>query len=223
MFIGHYAVGFGAKRATPRLSLGVLVLAVEWVDLVWPVLLIAGIERVRIVPGITKLTPLDFVSYPWTHSLLAAIVWSLLFAGVARWRGRSMREAVVLGVCVFSHWVLDFVTHRPDLQLYWGPQRVGLGLWNHVVPEIILEGGLFVAGLAVYLRATRAKDGIGTWSLWGFAAFIVVVWVANLFGPPPPSATMIGYAGLAQWLLVAWAFWIDRHREAVVGTAHDMD
>lgn len=213
MFIGHYAVGLAAKRKAPRISLGFLVMAVEWVDLVWPVLVLAGVERVRIVPGITKLTPLDFVWYPWTHSLLAAVVWSLLFFAVAKAWKRTTLESTILGLCVFSHWILDLIVHRPDLPIAWGPTRVGFGLWNHPVPAIIVEGGLFVAGIVIYLRSTHAKDRIGTWSLWGFALFLFLVWIANLFGPPPPSVKAIGYAGLSQWLMVAWAFWIDRHRE----------
>ncbi|HEU5299248.1 MAG TPA: metal-dependent hydrolase, partial [bacterium] len=130
MFLGHYAVAMGAKRAAPAIGLGTLILAAQWADLLWPVLLLAGVERVEIVPGITALSPFDFVHYPITHSLLGIAVWGALFGLLYVRRSKAPRLGWILGLTVVSHWVLDFLVHRPDLPLAPGAMRVGLGLWN---------------------------------------------------------------------------------------------
>jgi hypothetical protein len=215
MFIGHFAVGFGAKRAAPAASLGTLFLGAQLLDLLWPNLLLLGLERVEIAPGVTEVTPLDFTSYPITHSLLAVCGWGLL-AGSAYWLLRRYpRGAVVLGLCVVSHWVLDLVVHRPDLPLYPGDApRVGLGLWDSLPGTILVEGALFAAGLVLYARATRPKDRAGAVGLWGLAGLLVLIHLANLFGPPPPSTGMIAWAAQLQWLFVGAAYWLDRHRAA---------
>jgi hypothetical protein len=215
MFIGHFAVGLAAKRVAPRTSLAALFAAAQLIDLVWPILLLAGAERVRIDPGNTAFTPLDFESYPWTHSLLMVVVWAALFALVYWRRTGEARGAGVLAALVVSHWVLDFVTHRPDLPLAPGGVKVGLGLWNSVPASLAVEGGLFVAGVAVYLVTTRARNRSGSIALWSLLAFLVVVYAGNVLGPPPPSASAIGVVGLAMWLFLPWAAWIDRNREVV--------
>jgi membrane-bound metal-dependent hydrolase YbcI (DUF457 family) len=213
MFIGHHAASFAAKRWAPRVSLGTLFGATMLLDLVWPVLLLAGIEHVRIAPGITAFTPLDFNDYPITHSLLSVVGWSLL-AGLVFWLvHKSWRDAVVVGVAVLSHWVLDFITHRPDLPLWPGGPVVGLGLWSSVPGTIVVEVGLFVFGLWLYLRATTPRDRTGSVALWALVVFVGIVYVANITSPPPPNARVIGYAGLAAWLFVPWGWWIDRHRQ----------
>lgn len=213
MFIGHHAASFAAKRWAPRVSLGTLFGATMLLDLVWPVLLLAGIEHVRVAPGITAFTPLDFNDYPITHSLLSVVGWSLL-AGLVYWLVRkSWRDAVVVGVAVLSHWVLDFITHRPDLPLWPGGPVVGLGLWSSVPGTIVVEVGLFVFGLWLYLRATTPRDRTGSVALWALVVFVGIVYVANITSPPPPNARVIGYAGLAAWLFVPWGWWIDRHRQ----------
>jgi membrane-bound metal-dependent hydrolase YbcI (DUF457 family) len=219
MFIGHFALGFGAKRLAPRVSLGTLFLAAQWVDLLWPVMLLLGVERVRIAPGITAVTPLDFVHYPWTHSLVAVLNWALL-VGVAFYLVRRDRRAsIVVGALVVSHWLLDFLTHRPDLPLVPGGPRVGLGLWDSLAGTVVIECALFMLGILVYLRTTRARDRIGRWALWGLVALLVIIYIGNIFGPPPPDAAAIAWAGQAQWLLVAWGYWIDRHREVIARDA----
>jgi hypothetical protein len=214
MYLGHFAVGFGAKAAAPRVSLGTMFLAAQWVDLLWPTLLLLGWERVSIAPGITRVTPLDFVFYPITHSLLAAVCWASLFS-LLYWRvRRSGPGAFVLGFAVLSHWLLDLVTHRPDLPLYpGGGERVGLGLWSSLSGTILLEAFLLLAGLLLYLRTTAAKDRVGVYGFWSLVGFLVLTYLANLFGPPPPSAEAIAWVGQAQWILVLWAYWVDRHRE----------
>lgn len=218
MFIGHFGVGFAAKAAAPAVSLGSLFLAAQFIDLLWPTLLLAGLEQVRIAPGITRVTPLDFVHYPISHSLVAVLGWAILFAAVYAFARRSRRGAIVLAVAVLSHWVLDLVVHRPDLPLYpGGAARAGLGLWNSIGGTLAVELALFAAGLWLYLRTTEASDGTGRWALWSLVAFLLLVYAANLFGEPPPSVTAIAWVGQAQWLLVAWAYWVDRHRRPRTG------
>ena len=214
MFIGHAAAGFAAKRFAPRASLAWLLAAPWLLDLLWPVFLLSGIERVRIDPGNTVLTPLDFVSYPWSHSLLMALVWSALFGAAYRRATRDSRGAWVVGALVASHWVFDLVVHRADLPLAPGlPLKVGLGLWNSPVAAIALEGGLFVLGLAIYLRATRARDAWGALGLWALVVFLLGIYAANLAGPPPPSTAAIAWVTLVFGvLIVPWAMWIERHR-----------
>ncbi len=215
MFLGHFGIGFGTKAAAPRTSLGTLFLAAQFVDLLWPTMLLAGLEQVRIAPGITRVTPLDFTHYPITHSLAAAVLWAALFAAVYYLLRRYSRGAWVCGAAVISHWVLDFLVHRPDLPLAPGVGlRVGLGLWSSLPATLLIELAVFAIGVWLYLRSTRALDRTGSLALWALVGFLVVVYAGNVFGPPPPSATAIAWAGQAQWLLVLWAFWIDRHRAA---------
>lgn len=215
MFVGHFGVGMGAKALAPRVSLGTLFLAAQFVDLLWPTLLLLGVERVRIDPGATRVTPLDFAYYPVSHSLAGVLLWALGFALAYHALRRYPRGAVVLGAAAASHWLLDATVHRPDLPLYPGGPLVGLGLWSSYAGTLAVELPLFAAGIALYLRATRARDATGKWAFWGLAGFLGASYAANIFGPPPPSVEAIAWVGQAQWLLVAWAYWIDRHRDAV--------
>jgi hypothetical protein len=213
VFVGHTALALAAKPRTPDASLGLLVAAVFGLDLLWPIFLLLGIERVRIAPGITAFTPLDFVSYPWSHSLAMALVWGAVLALML---GRNSRPRMRLwvGGLVVSHWVLDFATHRPDLALWPGSSPLlGIGLWNSIPGTLLVEGLLLVAGLTVYLRSTRARDRVGSLALVSLLALQGLIWVAGPFSPPPPSAHAIAIVGLAGWLFVPWAAWIDRHRE----------
>ncbi|HTP51236.1 MAG TPA: metal-dependent hydrolase [Anaeromyxobacteraceae bacterium] len=213
MFIGHLGLAFAAKRVAPRTSLGTLAAASQWVDLVWPLLLLLGVERVRIAPGATAVTPLDFEYYPFTHSLVAVLVWALAFGVAYQVVTRDRRGSATLAALVASHWVLDALTHRPDLPLVpGGSARVGLGLWNSVPATVAVEGALFVAGVASYALFTRPRDRVGAVGLWSLVAFLAVAYAGNLFGSPPPSSAAIGWVGLSMWLLVAWFAWVDRHR-----------
>ena len=214
MFIGHFALALGAKKVAPKASLGTLVMAAQLADLVWPTLVLLGIESVVVSPGITAFTPLDFVSYPYSHSFVALSGWALALGvayGFAK-RGQA-REALVIAMLVLSHWVLDVLTHRPDMPLtIGGTERLGLGLWNSIPGTLLVEFGMFAAGVAVYLGSTAANDRTGKVAAWSLIGFLTVVYAANLFGPPPPSGTAVAAVGEAIWLLVAWAWWADRHR-----------
>ena len=214
MFIGHFAVGFAAKRAAPTVSLGSLFLACQLADLVWPTLVLAGVERFEIRPGITVVTPFDFVHYPWSHSLVAMLLWGAALGLTYKMLRRSTWTApVVLALVVVSHWVLDFISHRPDMPLTWtGPARLGLGLWNSLPATLAVELVFFALGVAVYQRTTAPQDRTGTWAFAGLIAFLLIVYLANLFGPPPPSVAAVAWSAQAMWLLVAWGYWIDRHR-----------
>jgi membrane-bound metal-dependent hydrolase YbcI (DUF457 family) len=212
MFAGHLAVALGAKRAAPRVPLAVLVAAAFWLDLVWPVLLLAGVEHVTIDPGNTAFTPLDFDHYPWSHSLLMSVVWgAVVWLIAAPWlRGRA--AGALVAATVVSHWVLDFVTHRPDLPLWPGGPLAGLGLWNSLPGTYIVEGLLIAGAVELYRRSFPARDAVGRWSLAGLVAVVGLIWIGGPFGPPPPSATAIATVGLAMWLFPLWAIWIERHR-----------
>jgi hypothetical protein len=212
VFIGHFAVAFAAKRAAPKVSLGTLFLAAQLADLIWPVLVLAGVESVRIDPGNTAVTPLDFVSYPWSHSLVTDVLWGLVL-GLAYFALRRNRAgAVWVGLVAVSHWVLDWISHGPDLPLWPGGPKVGLGLWDSVPATVAVEGGMFALGVWLYASGTRAQDRTGRGALWGLAGFLAAVYVGNLAGPPPPSARAVAVSALAIWLLVAWGYWVDRHR-----------
>ncbi len=213
MFIGHFAVALAAKRAAPCTSLGALTAAAQLLDLVWPVLVLAGVEQVRIEPGNTAFTPLNFVSYPYTHSLAAAVAWGLV-AGVGYWLlSRYRMGAVIVGLAVVSHWALDLITHRPDLPLYPGSGTyAGLGLWNSIPATIIVEGMIFAVGVWLYAAGTRSKDNYGRVGLAAFVAFLIVSYIANIATPPPPGARAVAWTGLAMWLLPLWAWRIDKHR-----------
>lgn len=219
MFIGHFAVGLAAKRWLPAVSLGTLFLAAQFVDVLWPALVQLGVENFEIEPGITAVTPLEFIHYPYSHSLLMGLVWALLF-GTVYFVLRRGRIAVAAGLAcvVFSHWLLDFASHRPDLPLAFGNSpMVGLGLWNSLVATIAVELLLFVAGVVLYLKTTRAKDRIGRYAFWGLVAFLLLVNAGNMFGPPPPSTAAVAWSAHAIWLLIAWGYWVDRHRISVGG------
>jgi hypothetical protein len=217
VFIGHFAVAFAAKRAAPELSLGTLFLAAQLADLLWPTLVLAGLERFEVRPGITAVTPLEFVHYPYSHSLAMMAGWGVLLAlaWLALRRG-TPKTALLLAAVVLSHWLLDFVTHRPDLPLSVGGEaRLGLELWSSVPATLAAEGALFAAGVALYARGTRALDRTGRWALWALVAFLGLVYLANVFGPPPPpSMDAVAWSAQAIWLLVAWGYWVDRHRGA---------
>jgi len=214
MFIGHFGVGFAGKKIEKSASLGTYFMAAQWVDLIWPILLLLGIEKVKIEPGISMVTPLDFVYYPFTHSLLGAIVWGVLFGLVYFFIRKKLKTAIILGALVVSHWLLDLIVHIPDLLLIPGLDlKVGFGLWNSLVGTLLVEGLIFLAGIYFYLKTTKAKNKTGIFALWGLILFLVLIYIGNLFGPPPDSVQVIAIVGNAQWLIILWGYWIDKNRE----------
>jgi hypothetical protein len=216
MFIGHFGLALAARRTAPQLSLGTAFLAAQFLDLLWPTLLLLGVETVRIQPGATAVTPLVFLHYPYTHSLLLAGFWGLALGALYAGLRKDLRGAVVVGLLVLSHWVLDALVHEPDLPLAPGLDTVvGLGLWNSRAGTLLAEVPMFAIGVWLYLRGTRARDRIGAFGFGALVLFLAIVYAANLTGPPPPSVDAIAWVGQAQWLLVAWAYWVDGHRESL--------
>ena len=216
MFLGHFGLAFAGKRAAPALSLGLLFLAVGWADLLFFPLALAGVEHFRIAPGATAVTPMDFYDYPISHGLVGlAVAGLVLGSGYFLFR-RQKAAAIVFGLWVVSHWFLDAFVHRPDMPILTGQPYFGLGIWNSVPLTVAVEAIALGAGLAIYLRTTRAVDRTGAWALWSLVVFLVLLWVASVAGPPPPSERIVAWSGVGMWLLVPWGYWIDRHR-AIVG------
>jgi len=216
MVLGHYGIALAAKRLTPRTSLGTLVFAAQWLDELWPILVVAGIERVSVLANPVGASTLDFEYYPFSHSLFAAIVWSVLIGGAYFASRRDRRSATIVGLLVLSHWILDFPMHVPDLPLWPGSStRVGLGAWRSIPLTIALELIVFVPGLVVYLRSTRARDRVGTWALWGMVFVLCAIYFSSFVTPAPPSGRAIGASALGLWPFVPWSYWIDRHRVPV--------
>lgn len=214
MFIGHFGAGFAGKKFEKSASLGTYFMAAQWIDLIWPILLLLGIEKAEIKPGVTTVTTLDFTYYPFTHSLFGVIVWAVLFGMVYFVIKKKSRTAIILALLVISHWVLDLIVHIPDLPIFPGESiKVGFGLWNSFTATIIFEGLIFALGAYLYFKTTRAKNKIGMYSLVELIVFLVVMYLANLFGPPPNSIEAIGIVGNAQWLIILWGYWIDKNRE----------
>ena len=217
MFLGHFAVALSAKKAAPKTSLGTLVLAAQFADILWPVLLFLGLERVQIVPGFHAASPMDFTSFPISHSLVAQLGWGALLAAAYFILRRDARSAILVGLLVPTHWVLDFIAHGPDMPIYPGGAKFGLGMWNSVPLTIFVEFALFAAGIAIYVRATRAMDRAGNFALWSLLGVLAVLYLASLFGPPPPSVHALAWSAMGIWLTVPWAAWADRHRQSTPG------
>lgn len=213
MFIGHFAVGMAAKSVKPSLSLGSYFMAAQFVDLLWPTLLLLNLEQVIIEPGITAMTPLNFIHYPISHSLLMALVWALAGFGLVYMIKKDASAALLIGLCVASHWLLDFFTHRPDLPLTLSETtKVGLGLWNFKTATFLIESALFATGIYLYLKKTSARDKVGQYGFISLVGFLYIISVMNMVGPPPPDVNAIAWAGHLQWLFVLWAYWVDSHR-----------
>lgn len=216
MFIGHYALAFAAKRAAPATSLGTLFVAPTLADLLWPLLLLGGWEYAHVEPGPNPFLTLWLDDFPVSHSLIALIAWGVLLGLLYRTRTGYKRGAVVLGLLVVSHWVLDVVTHRPDMPFYPGSVEVGLGLWRSPAATVIVESLMLIAGVAIYARVTRARDGIGRWGFPALVGLLAVSYAASFFSPLPTDMRAVAISGLVfelVFILVAW--WVDRHREAV--------
>lgn len=213
MFIGHFGIGFGAKKFAPGISLGFLLITAQFLDLLWPSLLLSDLEHVRISPGITKVTPLDFYDYPISHSLALVVFWGLLLALITRLLTRNFYYALIIFICVISHWFLDLIMHRPDLPVLPGnPARFGLGLWNYPILTLGIELITFSSGVYLYTAVTSSKNRFGKFGLISMFSLLILIQIGNMFGPPPPNVNAIAWAGQLQWLFVIFAFYIDKNR-----------
>lgn len=213
MFLGHFGLAFAAKKAAPKVSLGTLVFSAQFADMLWPTLLLLGIEKVRIVPGLLPASPFDFTSYPISHSLAAQLGWGVHVGFIYFAMRRDGGSALVVGGLVPTHWLLDFIAHRPDLPIFPGGQKYGLGMWQSIPLTISVEYILFAVGIALYVSATRAKDATGNLALWSLVGLLGVLYPASLLGPPPPSVQALVWSAIAIWLTVPWAAWADQHRQ----------
>lgn len=218
MFAGHYGVSFLVKKAEPALPLWFLFLAVQFLDVLWAVFVLLGIEHYRIVPGITASLPLDLYYMPYSHSLVAAMIWSVLVFAGCRWLApssnlRRSRLALFLALAVFSHWVLDLVVHRPDLPLYGNAHKVGFGLWNYPITALALESVLLFGGMFIYLRSTTATSFTDRYGMFFFGLAILAVH-SLLFWGPMPSSTVAGAFTLGSLYLIlsAVAYWLEKKR-----------
>lgn len=218
MFLGHYAAGFAMKKWAPKASLGTLFLAAIWLDLMWPLFVLLGLEDFRISPGITKASPFDFTDYPLSHSLVMALAWAAAWGLGALIHFKDSRTAWILGALVASHWLLDLLVHRPDLPLLpalEGAKKYGLGLWNSPIGTVVLETGFLAVGAWLYLTATEKKGKGGEVGAWALVAFLAIAFAMSLNGTPPDNPKLVAVVSFSQLLVVGWAYWLeDRRREA---------
>jgi hypothetical protein len=199
LLAGHYSAALLAKTAEPRAPLWALVLAVQLVDVLWALFVLLGIEHLRIDPALPS-NPLDLYDMPWTHSLAGALFWAALAAGVARaWWG-STGVALAIGAAVASHWLLDWLVHRPDLALWPGSAKHGLGIWNHPLPALALELGLLLGSAALLARRVPWRRG-----LWIFVGVLAALQLAVTFGPPPLGPTGVALTALVVFIVASAA------------------
>ena len=222
MFIGHFGIAFAVKRVAPRTSLGATFVAAQLADLFWPIFLLLGVEQVQIAPkDHNPFLTLDFVNYPWSHGLAPELVAGAVVGGLYFAMTRYGRGAIVLGLLVPSHWLIDLVVHVADLPLYpGGAGRYGFGLWRSPTTTVIVELVVFAAGLTIYARTTRALDRIGRYGLWSLAVFLLALYAAS-FGPPPPSVRALAWTALIGWPLTLWPWWVDSRRRAKTTDSED--
>lgn len=216
MFIGHFGLSFAAKKAAPKVSLAILFIATQFVDILWPFLLLFHVEKVAVVPGYTKTNAFEFLYYPYTHSLFMGVVWGIVVGSIYWLFKRDTRGTIVIGLCVLSHWFLDLIVHTTDLPLTpFGDYKVGFGLWNHPAVTLIIELAIFLAGIYVYVSFTKAKNKAGKWALWTLAFLLVLVQLLNTFGPVPSDSIMNLFVSFITLMviIIGLAYWVSRNRE----------
>jgi membrane-bound metal-dependent hydrolase YbcI (DUF457 family) len=218
MLVGHFAVGLVAKRMEPKISLGTFVLAAMAADLLWCVFMIAGIEHIEIKPGLGAANYIIADEIDFSHSLATDTIWAALFAFAYYLKRRNRRGAFVVFFVVISHWVLDFIAHKPDMPLAPGIQNYfGLGLWTSIPLTIVIEGGFWLLALALYIRVTQSKSRLGTYVFCGMVGFLTLAWYKNIVGPPQSSdPASMGVSSLIFFsLVVGWSYWMNRIRPVV--------
>jgi len=213
MFVGHLAVALAAKRYEPEVNLAWFITGVSALDLVWPIFVLAGLEHVSISPGATAFTPLVFDSYPWSHSLAMTAIWGLLLVVIARFARVPSSAWTLLAFCVFSHWPLDFLTHAPDMPLWPGNSpKLGLGLWNSIPGTFIVEGAMWLVGIAIYVNAMLHRGRRPGFPFWSFILVCTLMWASGPWGPLPADERTVAMFSLVGWIMVPWAWWADRVR-----------
>lgn len=213
MLIGHIAVALGFKKASPRTSLGTLLLASQWSGLLWPILLVFGWQHVRFFSGLAATSPSHASSHPLAHSLLIDFGWALILSGIYLLFRKNRRGAFIVWVCVMSGWLIDFILYRPEFSIYHGSgQLAGIGLWDSPASAFIIEGILFVAGVFIYSRVTRPEDRVGDYAFRSFVGLLVFIYLLAFMTGPVAGDSAVGTAGIFGWILVAWAYWFDQHR-----------
>lgn len=217
MFVGHYGASLAIKSVQRPIKLWVLFIAVQLLDVGWSVLVFFGVEKLRIVPGITASNPLDLYYMPYTHSLVGALAWASAGTILCRILLRNWSAGIWIGVAIFSHWVFDFLVHRPDLPLYDDAEKVGLGIWNYPIIALSLEALLLFGGMFMYLRRTRPLSGVGRFGPPIFGILMLAIQVYIFFGPPPTSPVAAALTALIAYIVfAAIAHWIDRNRDPAV-------
>lgn len=214
MHVGHFAAGFIGKRIEPQLSLATMILAAMLADFLWCVFILAGVEEVRIGSGMGAANYFEPINIALSHSLAMLVVWGAVFAGVHFMLRRNTRAALLLFLLVLSHWPLDVVSHNPDMPLAPGiNQYLGFGLWSSIPATIVIEGGMWLVGIIVYLRVTRARSRLAFFVFWPIVLLLTLLWYNNIAGPPPPNPRVVPIASFIYFsLVVAWAYLIDRLR-----------
>lgn len=214
MFIGHCGLAFAAKRVAPTLSLGTLLVAALFADLLWPLLVLARLESFQIRIGGTAVMPLEFLNHPYSHSLLALSFWGVILAGLRAVFVRSgPLPLLALGLLVVSHWFLDVIAHAPDMPVSpLSESGIGLGLWSSIPGTLVVEGGLLAAGVAVYAMTTWSINVRGMVGLWVLVGALAAAYLGIIFGPVPQSHATVLWAALSLWLFVAGAHVVDANR-----------
>ena len=229
MFVGHYGVALGLKRAEPKVSLGTLFIAVQLVDLLWGAFLILGWEHVRILPDENPLLKLQFYDYPISHSLAGAVGWGLAaavcyYSWPTRDTTRHWQASALVGLAVASHWFLDLIVHIPDLPLAGNDSpKFGLGLWHHVGLSVALELAVLTAGLVIYARGASRRHPIRPVRIGCVLAVLLATYAASLLGPAPASTLAIGAGDVGFMLgITALAAWADRAATTAESAAHPL-
>jgi len=218
VLVGHYAMSLLAKRIEPRISLGTLVLAAMVPDLLWPNFTAAGLERVNFGTGLGAGNYFQAIDIALSHSLLTGALWAGVLGMIYFLLRRSARGAWLLVALVLSHWVLDVVTHRPDMPLAPAvPLTVGFGLWTSIPATLLVEGGLWLGAVIVYARTTQATSRAGALAFWIAVPLLTLIWYNNIAGPPPNNPESAPAAAIVLFsIVVVWAYWVNRLRTPTI-------
>lgn len=207
MFVGHYSVAFAVKSEKNKVPLWVLFVAVQLLDVFWAPFVLLGIEKMRIVPGITAANPLDLYYMPYTHSLIAALAWSGIAFGIYKMVAGAKvptMAALIVALAVFSHWILDLIVHRPDLAIYDDTLKVGFGLWNYKGLEFGVEVALLASGIFVYLRRNIVSSVMRRFCIVVFGLLLILIQAGNTFGKRPLSSEhAVAVTALSSYVLFA--------------------